>query len=30
MAFYNDWKKTNEDIVPWVVEKDPRFWIKNK
>lgn len=23
MAFYEDWKDSGEDIVPWVVEKEP-------
>ncbi|RIX49404.1 GNAT family N-acetyltransferase [Paenibacillus nanensis] len=23
MAFYQDWKASGEDIVPWVVERDP-------
>ncbi|TMW72840.1 GNAT family N-acetyltransferase [Alteribacter natronophilus] len=23
LAFYRDWKESGEDIIPWVVEKDP-------
>ncbi|WP_409346220.1 GNAT family N-acetyltransferase [Paenibacillus sp. MBLB4367] len=23
MSFYEDWKKSGDDMVPWVIEKDP-------
>ncbi|MHA0858483.1 GNAT family N-acetyltransferase [Paenibacillus sp. CMAA1364] len=23
MDFYNDWKQSSEDMVPWVIERDP-------
>lgn len=27
LSFYDDWISSGEDIVPWVVEKDPSdFW----
>ncbi|MEK5441114.1 MULTISPECIES: GNAT family N-acetyltransferase [unclassified Fredinandcohnia] len=23
LSFYNEWKESNEDMVPWVISKDP-------
>jgi predicted acetyltransferase len=28
MAFYQDWIQGGEDIVPWVVEKDPSDFVQ--
>lgn len=26
LSFYNDWKESGEDMVPWVIEKDPNHF----
>jgi predicted acetyltransferase len=28
LNFYNEWKSTGEDMVPWVIEKDPSDFIE--
>ncbi|MBP1989881.1 GNAT family N-acetyltransferase [Paenibacillus eucommiae] len=28
LSFYNEWKSSGEDMVPWVIEKDPSDFIQ--